>query len=76
MSNNVLMEELSEKLSNYRYNMHAEDVAEFLGVCLSTVYKMVSRADFPKLQLPGSRLVVIPKSLFIIWYISNCCKTQ
>lgn len=76
MANDFLMDELNEKLTDYRYNMHAEDIAEFLGVCLSTVYKMANRDDFPKLQLPGSRLVVVPKPLFIAWYINNCCTAQ
>lgn len=70
--NEELMQDLNERLAKYPYNMHAENIADFLGICQSTAYKMASTNDFPKLNIPGSRLIVIPKPLFIQWYVNNC----
>ena len=65
---------LEEQLEALPFNMSAKDVAEFLKIGLSTAYKLIDSEDFPKLSMPGSRLIRIPKHLFIDWYKRQCEK--
>lgn len=59
------------QLSNYPFNLQPKDIAQFLGVSLTTVYSIVKQEDFPSLKMPGGRLILIPKNCFVDWYIKN-----
>ena len=62
-------DELMEKMNDLPINMTVSDVADFLGICSTTAYKLVNQKDFPKLQMPGIKRVVIPKTKFLDWYL-------
>lgn len=62
---------MTEQFNLLPLNMTVDDVASFLGVSVSTAYKLVKADGFPKLKMPGRRLVIIPKHLFFSWY-QNC----
>ena len=47
------------------------DVARFLGVGRSTTYKLVHSEGFPAVRFPGCKRLVVPKKLFLDWYVSN-----
>lgn len=49
-------------------NLSVRDVAKFMGLGKTTAYKVVEQEGFPKVILPGSNRILIPKSLFIPWY--------
>jgi len=71
--NDFLMgEEINENINNLPFNMSVSDLADFLGVCPATAYKITKDENFPKLKIPGRRLVIIPKPLFLEWYRSSC----
>ena len=69
MHEDVTME---ARMKEIPFNMSVKDVADFLEIGLSTAYKLVESDDFPKLKMPGSRLIRIPKHKFIEWYQQQC----
>lgn len=64
-------QELLEKINCLPVNMTVHDVADFLGICPATAYKLAALDDFPKVRMNGVKRVVIPKSRFVNWYLSN-----
>lgn len=42
--------------------MNAHDVAESLGICLVTAYKLMKRPDFPAVRI-GKRIIVTQSAL-------------
>jgi len=63
--------ELSDKLGELPLSLTVSDVAVFLGICLTTAYKLVAQDGFPKITMPGVKRVVIPKVKFVEWYLKN-----
>lgn len=63
--------ELTEKINNLPLSLTVRDVADFLGICLTSAYKLASQDGFPKVRMPGVKRVVIPKVKFIEWYLKN-----
>lgn len=47
-----------------------------MGVSLSVAYKLLKTTGFPSVELPGSKLILVPKSVFIKWYAAHLCKNQ
>ena len=64
-----------EQLQCYPFNMQPKDVAEFLNLSLSSVYKLINDDNVPILNLIGRRLKIIPKAKFVDWYIEKTNKT-
>jgi hypothetical protein len=64
--------ELESKFAELPLNLNANHIAAFLGVCQATAYTLTHSPGFPRLKIPGSRLIIIPKVLFYQWYINNC----
>ncbi len=60
--------EIKNKIDNLPTNMKPKDLAGFLGVSMTTVYKLVKSPGFPVLKLNDIRRVVIPKHKFLEWY--------
>ena len=50
------------------------DIANFLGVSRTTAYKLVHSEGFPAIQFPGFKRLIIPKNLFLDWFIANMKK--
>ena len=63
--------ELSDKLGELPLSLSVSDIASFLGICLTTAYKLVAQDGFPRVTMPGVKRVVIPKIKFIEWYLKN-----
>lgn len=72
MDEEKIFAQITERFNNLPINMSVVDVADFLGVCPATAYKIAKEKGFPKLNMPGRKLVIIPKHLFIEWYKENC----
>ena len=70
MEYSVIQDSIIQRINDIPVNMTVEDVARFLGVSASTAYKVIKQDEFPKLRIPGRRLVIIPKHLFFDWYAS------
>lgn len=47
------------------------DIARFLGVGRSTAYKLVHSEGFPAVRFPGCKRLIVPKKLFLDWYVSS-----
>lgn len=63
-----IQQSITQEFNELPINMTVEDVAKFLGVSPSTAYKLVKQDSFPKLRIPGRRLVIVPRHLFFSWY--------
>lgn len=50
------------------------DIANFLGVSRTTAYKLVHSEGFPAIQFPGFKRLIVPKKLFLDWFITNMKK--
>ena len=68
MEFSLILVSFTQRINDLPINMTVEDVARFLGVSASTAYKVVKQDGFPKLRIPGRRLVIVPKHLFFDWY--------
>ena len=53
--------------------MSVKDIIDNLGLGRNTVYNLIKRKDFPKLQI--GRSYVIPKDKYIEWLNKNIGKT-
>jgi predicted DNA-binding transcriptional regulator AlpA len=71
---NIAQQELAHKIESYPLCLTVRDISEFLGICLTSAYKLVSDESFPKVQMSGVKRIVIPKTKFIEWYLRNDCK--
>ena len=67
----LVKQELMEKIKTLPMTLTVKDVSGFLGICLTSAYKLVAQDDFPKIKMPGIRRVVIPKIKFVEWYLGN-----
>ncbi len=56
------------KIEQLPINMSVSDVADFLGLSITSAYKLVQADDFPKLKMTTIRRIIIPKHQFILWY--------
>lgn len=63
--------EMAEKINSMPYNLHLEDIIEFMGFCESTTRKMTQQPGFPYLKTGVTKLTV-PRPMFLDWYFSNC----
>jgi len=57
-----------DKASALPTSLNASDIADYLGISLSTAYKLVKSKGFPVVKLPGIRRVVISRDKFLEWY--------
>lgn len=64
-------DEFIDRLKDLPLSLTVGDIADLLGVCLTTAYKLVSQEGFPKITLPGVKRVIIPKVRFIQWYMGQ-----
>lgn len=76
MEYSAIQENIVKRIDDLPINMTVEDVARFLGVSASTAYKMVKQESFPKLRIPGRRLVIVPKHRFFDWYAACGGQTE
>ena len=63
--------DMAEKINAMPYNLHLEDLIDFLGFCESTTRKITQQPGFPYVKTGISKLTV-PRPLFLEWYFSNC----
>lgn len=63
--------EMAEKINSMPYNLHLEDLMDFLGFCESTTRKITHQPGFPYIKTGITKLTV-PRPLFLEWYFSNC----
>ena len=47
------------------------DIADFMGISRSSAYKLVHSKGFPAVRLKGIRRVLIPKKLFLDWFMKR-----
>lgn len=64
-------DEFIDRLKDLPLSLTVGDIADLLGVCLTTAYKLVSQEGFSKITLPGVKRVIIPKVRFIQWYMGQ-----
>ena len=63
--------ELARSAANLPIQLTVMDIARFLGVGRSTAYKLVHSEGFPAVRLPGCKRLIVPKKLFLDWYVST-----
>ncbi len=63
--------DMAEKINSMPYNLHLEDLMDFLGFCESTTRKITQQPGFPYIKTGITKLTV-PRPLFLEWYFSNC----
>lgn len=64
--------ELVEKdLVNYPPTLQPKHIAKYLGISLSLAYKLFHSGELPTVNLPNSKFLVVPKSVFIRWYATR-----
>jgi hypothetical protein len=60
--------DIAERINSLPVSLRVSDIAEFLGIALSTAYKLVKTPGFPVVDIPNIRRFVIPKEHFLNWY--------
>ena len=65
------MIQLEKDMENYPPTLQAKHIAEYLGIGIGTVYKVMESSGFPMIKIPGSKFVLVPKKLFIEWYVTH-----
>lgn len=63
-------EELALQARHLPLQLTVMDIARFLGVSRTTAYKLIHSEGFPAIQLPGFKRLIVPKKLFLDWYVS------
>jgi len=63
--------DMAEKINTMPYNLHLEDIMDFLGFCESTTRKITQQQGFPYIKTGIAKLTV-PRPMFLTWYFSNC----
>lgn len=63
--------ELARSAADLPIQLTVMDIARFLGVGRSTAYKLVHSEGFPAVRLPGCKRLIVPKKLFLDWYVST-----
>lgn len=63
--------DMAEKINSMPYNLHLEDLIDFLGFCESTTRKITQQPGFPYVKTGITKLTV-PRPMFLDWYFSNC----
>lgn len=63
--------DMKEKINSLPYNLHLEDLIDFLGFCESTTRKITQQPGFPYIKTGITKLTV-PRPMFLEWYFSNC----
>lgn len=64
--------ELVEKdLANYPPTLQPKHLSKYLGVSLSSAYKIFHSGELPTVSLPNSKILVVPKSVFVRWYAAR-----
>lgn len=63
--------DMAEKINSMPYNLHLEDLIDFLGFCESTTRKIAQQPGFPYVKTGITKLTV-PRPMFLDWYFSNC----
>ena len=71
LSKDFYAEEISAKIQELPLSMKVKDVAQFMGIGMTTAYKLARAPGFPVVKLPGINRVIIPKSGFLDWYFQN-----
>jgi len=57
-------------------SLKVKDIAEFMGIGITTAYKLARSPGFPVVKLPGINRIVISKSGFLDWYFQNSGQTE
>lgn len=68
-------DELIQLAENLPLQLTAMDVARFLGVSRTTAYKLVHSEGFPAVHFPGVKRLIVPKKLFLDWFVTNMKKS-
>ncbi len=63
--------ELVKQAEELPIQLSVMNIAHFLGISRTSAYKLTHTEGFPSVQLPGFKRLIIPKKLFIDWYIAN-----
>lgn len=63
--------DMADRINSMPYNLHLEDLMDFLGFCESTTRKITQQPGFPYIKTGITKLTV-PRPLFLEWYFSNC----
>lgn len=71
MPENTHCSDVSKKIDSLPVSMKVADVADFLGIALSTAYKLVNAPGFPRVDIAHIRRTVIPKDRFLQWYYAT-----
>ena len=61
--------ELIQKAAELPVQPTIMDIANFMGTSRSSAYKLVHSEGFPAVHLQGLRRVLIPKKLFLDWFM-------
>ncbi len=64
-------EELVQLAHQLPLQLTVMDIARFLGISRTTAYKLIHSEGFPAVQLPGFKRLIVPKKLFLDWYVSR-----
>lgn len=64
---------IQKDLEDYPYTMQARHISEYFGVGMGTSYKLLKSEGMPSVGVPDSKLIIIPKQLFIAWYVDSLC---
>ena len=62
------LELVENDLANYPPTLQPKHIAKYLGVSLSLAYKLFHSGELPAVNLPNSKFLVVPKSVFTRWY--------
>ena len=58
-------------MKDYPLTLQPKHIAEYLSISLSVAYKMFHSGELPAVNLPHSKLIVVPKSVFTRWYANR-----
>ncbi len=59
---------LEKDLKDYPPTLQAKHLAKYLGMSMGAAYKLLKSGRLPVVNVPGSKFILVPKSLFIEWY--------
>lgn len=62
---------VEKDLANYPPTLQPKHIAKYWGISLSLAYKLFHSGELPTVNLPNSKFLVIPKSIFTRWYAAR-----
>lgn len=76
LSYEQMLTSIEADLKEYPPTLQAKHISQYLGVGMGVAYNFLKSGELPSIAVPGSKFIVIPKSVFTRWYAARLCKVR